>query len=164
MSSFHQRHSLCRRVLCLLTIVGLFGRAHRLLAQEHEHEHDPHDGPIHFAHPLFTESPSPDTKLRVDYLFRQVTSGVHEHSMRLEGEYAFTPSISIEANIPITSRSESGTSVNSVGSGFPGTSRGANKLPLTPTLAPRPEYRLLKTRTSGPSGNGCTDAAHARIA
>jgi hypothetical protein len=37
--------------------------------------------------------------------------------MRLEGEYAFTPSVSIEANIPVTSRRESGTSVNSVGSG-----------------------------------------------
>jgi len=37
--------------------------------------------------------------------------------MRLEAEYAFTPSVSIEANIPVTSRSESGTSANSVGSG-----------------------------------------------
>ena len=104
-------------LLLLVAAVGVCASPVRLFGQEHEHEHDPHEGPIHFAHPLFTESPSPDTKLRVDYLFRQVTSGVHEHSMRLEGEYAFTPSVSVEANIPITSRSESGTSVNSVGSG-----------------------------------------------
>src|SRR5437868_1343547 len=117
MSSLHQRHASCRGVLLLVAAVGVCASPVRLFGQEHEHEHDPHEGPIHFAHPLFTESPSPDTKLRVDYLFRQVTSGVHEHSMRLEGEYAFTPSVSVEANIPITSRSESGTSVNSVGSG-----------------------------------------------
>ena len=88
------------------------------LAQDHDHgDHDDHDGPLHFAHPIFTESPSPDTKLRLDYLFRQIVAGEQEHSMRVEAEYAFTPSVSIEANLPVTSRRESGTSANSVGSG-----------------------------------------------
>ncbi|MEP6906189.1 MAG: hypothetical protein ABI875_08885, partial [Gemmatimonadales bacterium] len=88
------------------------------VAQDHDHgDRDDHDGPLHFAHPIFTESPSPDTKLRLDYLFRQIVPGLQEHSMRLEGEYAFNPSVSIEANIPVTSRRESGTTANSVGSG-----------------------------------------------
>jgi hypothetical protein len=88
------------------------------IAQERDHSpHDDPDGPLHFAHPIFTESPSPDTKLRLDYLFRQITSNVQEHSMRLEAEYAFTPNVSLEANIPVTTRSESGTTANSVGSG-----------------------------------------------
>jgi len=37
--------------------------------------------------------------------------------MRVEAEYAFTPSVSLEANIPVTFRRESGTTANSVGSG-----------------------------------------------
>ena len=86
------------------------------MAQEHDHgAHDDHDGPLHFAHPIFTESPSPDTKLRLDYLIRQITADAQEHSMRVEAEYAFTPSFSIEANIPVTSRRESGTTANAVG-------------------------------------------------
>ena len=87
-----------------------------LAAQEHEHGDEDHEA-LHFAHPLFTESPSPDTKLRIDYLFRALTTDGREHSVRLEGEYAFTPSVSVEANIPLTSRSESGTTANAVGSG-----------------------------------------------
>lgn len=98
---------------CLLVLASSKG-----LAQEHDHgSHDDHDGPIHFSHPMFTESPSPDTKLRLDYLFRQITSSSREHSMRIEAEYAFTPNVSLEANIPLTRRSESGTTANAVGSG-----------------------------------------------
>ncbi len=100
-----------------LALVSLF-LASPAMAQDHDHSgHDDHDGPLHFAHPIFTESPSPDTKLRLDYLFRQVTADVREHSMRVEAEYAFSPSISLEANIPITSRRQSGTTANAVGSG-----------------------------------------------
>jgi len=118
MSAFHLRRLQRRRLLCpaLVAAVGVLFPT-LTLAQEHEHDDHDHEARLHFAHPLFTESPSPDTKLRVDYLFRQITSDALEHSMRLEGEYAFTPSVSIEANIPITSRSESGTTANAVGSG-----------------------------------------------
>ena len=97
-----------------LGVIAIFPMA--LTAQDHEHGDEDH-GALHFAHPLFTESPSPDTKIRLDYLFRALTSNGHEHSVRLEGEYAFTPSVSVEANIPLTSRSESGTTANAVGSG-----------------------------------------------
>lgn len=100
-----------------LALVSLF-IASPAMAQDHDHsDHGDRDGPLHFAHPIFTESPSPDTKLRLDYLFRQVTSDAREHSMRIEAEYAFTPNISLEANIPVTSRSQGGTTANAVGSG-----------------------------------------------
>lgn len=116
-SHFNQ-HRLCRDALVLIISTALLTLLPRLVfAQEHEHESEGHEGELHFGHPLFTESPSPDTKLRLDYLFRQVTNDTQEHSMRLEGEYAFTHSVSIEANIPVTSRRESGTTANSVGSG-----------------------------------------------
>ena len=89
MSAFHQRHCAWRSALLFASAVAICtGYPCRLLAQEHEHQdadHD-HDARLHFSHPLFTESPSPDTKVRVDYLFREIKSDTHEHSMRLEGE------------------------------------------------------------------------------
>jgi len=68
--------------------------------QDHA-DHDHHHG-LHFSHPLVTESPSPDTKLRVDY---SLSAGemVDLHTFRLEAEYAFAPGLSIEADIPFTS-------------------------------------------------------------
>jgi len=92
----------------------------RLLAQE---DHDHHDadhhgeGPVHFSHPIFTESPSPDTKVRVDYLHASLAQDVADHELRIEGEYAFSHSISIEANLPLTSRSRNGVRTTAVGSG-----------------------------------------------
>lgn len=120
MSAFHHRHRRWRDTVGLFVTFAICAAVpFTVMAQEHGHEHDHGDreGPLHFAHPIFTESPSPDTKVRLDYLFRQITADTREHSMRLEAEYAFNPSVSIEANIPVTSRSESGTTANSVGSG-----------------------------------------------
>ena len=72
--------------------------------QEHEDDHD-HDH-LHFSHPLVTESPSPDTKLRLDYIgFRASDpSGIHENIFRLEGEYAFTHSVSLAVVTPFIFR------------------------------------------------------------
>ncbi|MCI0480269.1 MAG: hypothetical protein L0213_01625, partial [Candidatus Dadabacteria bacterium] len=81
--------------------------------------HDSHDNPggLHFSHPLITESPSPDTKIRLDYFFLNVDGEVEdeelgeegegpskfkESTVNLELEYAFTRNISIEADIPYT--------------------------------------------------------------
>jgi len=62
-----------------------------------KHEH------IHFAHPLVTETPSPDTKIRLDYFYRNINSGnLKENTIRFEGEYAFNPSFSIEVDLPYT--------------------------------------------------------------
>ena len=77
-----------------------------LRAQEHEHDDD-HDH-LHFSHPLVTESPTPDTKIRVDYLYLR-TSDVPEardHLVRVEGEYAFADALSLALVAPYEFRTE----------------------------------------------------------
>ncbi len=84
---------------------------------KHKHEH------IHFAHPLVTETPSPDTKIRLDYFYRNINSGdVKNNTTRLELEYAFFPSFSIEVDLPYTivnpSVGSSESNINTVHIGF----------------------------------------------
>lgn len=90
--------------------------------------HSGHSTGLHFSHPLITESPSPDTKIRLDYFFLDVDgefedeeldeegegpSRFKESTIRLELEYAFTRNISIEADIPYTFLNvEDGNNVN----------------------------------------------------
>src|SRR3981081_1314843 len=78
-------------------------------AQEHEEDHD-HDH-LHFSHPLVTESPSPDTKLRLDYIGTWTTgpTGIRENLFRLEGEYAFNHSVSFAIVTPYISRTAPAT-------------------------------------------------------
>jgi hypothetical protein len=89
----------------LILIAALFFiPLNRINAQEHEEDHD-HDH-LHFSHPLVTESPSPDTKLRLDYIGAR-TSGpteFRENTFRLEGEYSFTHSVSLAIVTPFISR------------------------------------------------------------
>ena len=66
-------------------------------------------GPPHFGHPLVAESPSPDTKLRLDYLYRN-EDGANRHTGNLEGEYAFAPWVSLEADLPYTFLDPDGSS------------------------------------------------------
>ena len=75
-------------------------------AQSHHHEEEE----LHFSHPLIVESPSPDTKIRFDYFYRRFRDGIRatEHSPRVEFEYAFRPTLSIETNIPYIFRSVEG--------------------------------------------------------
>ena len=57
---------------------------------------------LHFSHPLIAESPSPDTKVRFDYVFED-ESGEEpgkRHSIRVELEYAFRPWLSVEGDFP----------------------------------------------------------------
>ena len=78
-------------------------------AQDHDEDHD-HDH-LHFSHPLVTESPSPDTKLRLDYIYTLTrgTAGVREEAIRVEGEYAFTHSVSLSIVTPFISRTAPAT-------------------------------------------------------
>lgn len=78
-------------------------------AQEHDDDHD-HDH-LHFSHPLVTESPSPDTKIRLDYIGTRTSdpTGVSENTFRLEGEYAFNRSVSLAIVTPFTSRTAPAT-------------------------------------------------------
>ena len=65
--------------------------------------HGDEDHELHFSHPLFTESPSPDTKIRVDYFYSKLNEdAIKQHSFRFEGEYAFLPQLSIEVDVPYT--------------------------------------------------------------
>jgi hypothetical protein len=75
-------------------------------AQEREEEHDHDHDHLHFSHPLVTESPSPDTKLRFDYIGARTSgsTGIHENTFRLEGEYSFTHSVSLAIVTPFISR------------------------------------------------------------
>jgi hypothetical protein len=71
-----------------------------LKAQVHDDDHG-HDH-LHFSHPMVTESPSPDTKIRLDYLGSRATdpTDLREHVVRLEGEYAFNHAISVAVVTP----------------------------------------------------------------
>ena len=91
----------CRSLLIVLAwVLPLTG----LTAQEPEEDHD-HDH-LHFSHPLVTESPSPDTKFRLDYIGTRISDqiGLHESVVRLEGEYAFNHSVSVSVVTPFVWR------------------------------------------------------------
>ncbi len=73
------------------------------------HETESHSSKgLHFSHPLVSESPSPDTKVRLDYFFLGDIKEEHEgeeeifseHTIRLEEEYAFNRNVSLEVDVP----------------------------------------------------------------
>lgn len=77
--------------------------------QEHSHgqEHQDtgesahHHRGLHFTHPLITESPSPDTKLRLDYRFMDLLEEGHEENAGIgTAEVAFHRTFSIEVSAP----------------------------------------------------------------
>lgn len=72
--------------------------AHTVRLQRRHDEHH-HEG-LHFAHPLFTESVSPDTKFRFDYNYQNMAGNVKRNGLVLGGEYAFDRSFSIEVGLP----------------------------------------------------------------
>jgi hypothetical protein len=87
------------RLLFILFTAALL--ATTIQAQHH------HDEELHFSHPLITESPSPDTKVRFDYFYRTFrVDRASEQSPRVEFEYAFRPTFSVEVNLPYTFRNE----------------------------------------------------------
>ncbi|RMD86507.1 MAG: hypothetical protein D6807_09560, partial [Alphaproteobacteria bacterium] len=67
-------------------------------ALAHDTGHDAHAA-LHFSHPIVVESPSPDTKVRLDYGF-EGSDALDSHMARFEGEYAFAPWISLEVDLP----------------------------------------------------------------
>jgi hypothetical protein len=88
----------------LLVVFALMLPLTGLKAQEHDDDHD-HDH-LHFSHPMVTESPSPDTKIRLDYLGTRVSdpTDLREHVVRLEGEYAFNHTVSVAVATPFVWR------------------------------------------------------------
>ncbi|MFQ5749511.1 MAG: hypothetical protein ACE5H3_08650 [Planctomycetota bacterium] len=62
-----------------------------------------HEDGLHFSHPLVAESPSPDTKIRMDLTRSQLPGRAGtRHTILFEGEYAFTRSVSVEVDVPFT--------------------------------------------------------------
>jgi len=74
-------------------------------AEEHEHG-------LHFSHPINAESPTPDTKIRIDHFYRKIKNEndtAKENTIRLETEYAFEKAFSIELDVPLTIRTPGGS-------------------------------------------------------
>ena len=94
------RGSPSRRWILIATL--FFMPLSGMKAQEPEEDHDH----LHLSHPLVTESPSPDTKLRLDYIGTRTSdpTGVRENTFRLEGEYSFNHSVSLAIVTPFISR------------------------------------------------------------
>lgn len=90
-----------RRSILLGTIVlGCVAPLHPAGAQDGTGRAD--EPPIEFSHPLVTESPSPDTKLRVDVLGRaRPDSDLTDGTVQIEGEYAFRPWVSAALTVPL---------------------------------------------------------------
>lgn len=59
-----------------------------------------HHSGLHFAHPLATESVSPDTKLRINYDHRNLAAGERENAAALAAEWSPHRSFSVEASVP----------------------------------------------------------------
>lgn len=80
-----------------IVLVVILAASFPARAQEHAHDngHSQSDR-LHFTHPLVTESVSPDTKVRLDYVF---TTPGSAYELEFEGEYAFHPAFSIEAGV-----------------------------------------------------------------
>ena len=104
------RRSFRRIRRCTMVIVALLLPRIALHAQAHDDDDHDHDH-LHFSHPLVTESPTPDTKIRADYVFSWINEdpAVRETTIRVEGEYAFTHAISLAVVAPYTFRTAPST-------------------------------------------------------
>lgn len=72
----------------------------RIRYRDPNHDHASHHDGLHFAHPLISESVSPDTKLRLNYDFNDLEGNSQTNSIQLGAEYAIHRSFSIELGIP----------------------------------------------------------------
>jgi len=115
------RRGRCHRLLPALVAAGLLAAAPPGARADDEPAGDHHHAPLHFSHPLIAESPSPDTKVRLDVFGLDEEEG-DATSFRLEAEYAFHPSFSIELDVPYTRLAPDGggsvSSLDTVGIGL----------------------------------------------
>ncbi len=84
-----------------------------------------HGEGLHFSHPIFTESVSPDTKVRIDADHSWASDG-KESEIGLEGEYAFTRAFSLEVGLPYGFLNPDGGSSTSGLGNFEATLKFAN--------------------------------------
>lgn len=99
----------------LAALLGVSMPVHACAAQQRGRGTD--EPAIEFSHPLVTESPSPDTKIRFDDIERtQPDSGIASVTRRVETEYAFRPWLSLAFTLPVESRTVAGVRHTDVGS------------------------------------------------
>ena len=93
-----------RYVFCILVLVLAVPAAVRADDHDHAGDHEAGQATLHFAHPLISESPSPDTKVRADYALAKETAEEDAliHQVTLEGEYAPVRWMSFEIDVPYT--------------------------------------------------------------
>ena len=97
----------CKKYLLVLLIIPVF-TAFAQHSEEEEHHHG-----LHFAHPLFTESISPDTKLRFDYQYTNADEFMKTSELHLEYEYAFDRAFSVSITAPYLFISQTGSNLQS---------------------------------------------------
>ena len=106
-----------RRLCCAVLIFPALFLTRIAFAQEHDDDHDHDHDHLHFSHPLVTESPTPDTKLRFDFLTAGTTDLGSERDSRVqvEGEYAFGDAVSLAVIAPYVWLRTGGNTVSSFG-------------------------------------------------
>ena len=83
-----------KQKFCLGAMIALLLSIPGLARAQEAGEHD-----LHFTHPIFTESVSPDSKLRVDFA-REWEDAGKANEIELEGEIGIYHDMSIEVGVP----------------------------------------------------------------
>lgn len=86
-------------VILPLVVVSLPGRSS---AQTHSHSHEDeahHGRALHFSHPIFTESVTPDTDFRLSFGGERLGGG-WSSQVGIGAEYAFHRAFSVEVQLP----------------------------------------------------------------
>ncbi|MCH8813068.1 MAG: transporter [Gemmatimonadetes bacterium] len=94
----NQKNNLGRNLGMWAVVLGALYLPVSASGQE-EHEDDGHSHGLHFSHPLFSESITPDTKVRFDFGREWEAEGTTSE-LEIEAEYAFHPAFSIEFVAP----------------------------------------------------------------
>jgi hypothetical protein len=114
----HQKpYCRARALVCAALVLSGLTISRIAAAQEHDDDHDHDHGHLHFSHPLITESPSPDTKLRLDFVLARTTDpgSDRESVLQVEGEYAFGHALSLAVVTPFVWRRSSANTVSAFG-------------------------------------------------
>ncbi len=95
------------KIVAMVVVTSVVARQGHAQA---DHSHDAGDTThgLHFSHPLFTESVSPDTKVRLN-TGREWEADGRAWEYEFEAEYAFHRAFSIEVGLPYVARQPDGT-------------------------------------------------------
>ncbi len=120
MVDYGRRRGYGRRWSLILLVILMHGVGPRIATAQEDHEHEEpsetHHRGLHFSHPLFTESVTPDTKVRLDF-GRVWEDEENESGVEFEAEYGLHRSFSILALIRyVFLDAEAEPSVSSLGS------------------------------------------------